>query len=71
MLWMWEQVAIASGDAKYMETVRDAQKSIDLPNVVCVDAIGLPLGPDNLHLTTQAQVQLGHMLADAYLNHLA
>ncbi|PSS02683.1 Carbohydrate esterase [Actinidia chinensis var. chinensis] len=65
------QVAIASGDAKYMEAVREAQKSIDLPNVVCVDAIGLQLGPDNLHLTTQAQVQLGHMLADAYLNHFA
>lgn len=62
------QVAIASGE-KYMETVREAQKSIDLPNVVCVDAKGLKLGPDNLHLTTEAQVQLGHMLADAYLKH--
>ncbi|KAF7127704.1 hypothetical protein RHSIM_Rhsim11G0160500 [Rhododendron simsii] len=63
------QVAIASGGEKYMETVREAQKSIDLPNVVWVDAKGLELGPDNLHLTTGAQVQLGHMLADAYLKH--
>ncbi|PSS29310.1 Carbohydrate esterase [Actinidia chinensis var. chinensis] len=63
------QVAIVSGDAKYMDVVREAQKSIALPNVVCVDPMGLPLGPDNLHLTTQSQVQLGHMLADAYLNH--
>ncbi|KAL7206457.1 hypothetical protein ACSBR2_019217 [Camellia fascicularis] len=63
------QVAIASGEEKYMETVREAQKSIDLPNVVCVDAKGLALGYDNLHLTTESQVQLGIMLADAYLKH--
>ncbi|XP_054790909.1 probable carbohydrate esterase At4g34215 [Prosopis cineraria] len=63
------QVAIASGDEKYIERVREAQKSINLPNVVCVDAKGLPLKEDNLHLTTEAQVQLGQMLADAYLSH--
>ncbi|XP_076942784.1 putative carbohydrate esterase At4g34215 [Bidens hawaiensis] len=63
------QVAIASGDEKYMEVVRKAQKAIDLPNVVCVDAKGLELKEDNLHLTTAAQVQLGHLLADAYLKH--
>nr|XP_043623561.1 probable carbohydrate esterase At4g34215 [Erigeron canadensis] len=64
------QVAIASGtDAKCIEVVREAQKAIDLPNVVCVDAKGLELKEDNLHLTTEAQVQLGHMLADAYLAH--
>ena len=49
--------------------MREAQKSINLPNVVCVDAKGLALKEDNLHLTTDAQVQLGHMLADAYLTH--
>ncbi|GKA88469.1 probable carbohydrate esterase [Tanacetum coccineum] len=63
------QVALASGEAKYIEVVREAQKAIDLPNVVCVDAMGLELKEDNLHLTTAAQVQLGHMLADAYLAH--
>ncbi|KAI7740165.1 hypothetical protein M8C21_013865 [Ambrosia artemisiifolia] len=63
------QVAIASGEGKYMEVVREAQKAIDLPNVVCVDAKGLELKEDHLHLTTAAQVQLGHMLADAYLAH--
>ncbi|KAM0025071.1 putative sialate O-acetylesterase domain, SGNH hydrolase superfamily [Helianthus debilis subsp. tardiflorus] len=63
------QVAIASGNEKYIEVVRAAQKAIDLPNVVCVDAKGLELKEDNLHLTTEAQVQLGHMLADAYLAH--
>ncbi|GLT98188.1 hypothetical protein SLE2022_204990 [Rubroshorea leprosula] len=63
------QVAIASGDARYMDKVREAQQRINLPNVVCVDAKGLPLKEDNLHLTTEAQVKLGHLLADAYLSH--
>ncbi|GFP92155.1 probable carbohydrate esterase at4g34215 [Phtheirospermum japonicum] len=61
-------VAIASGRG-YLEKVRHAQKEINLPNVVCVDAMGLPLQEDNLHLTTEAQVELGRMLADAYLTH--
>ncbi|KAL2231550.1 probable carbohydrate esterase At4g34215 [Sesamum indicum] len=63
------QVAIASGDEKYLEKIREIQKGIDLPKVVCVDAKGLELKEDNLHLTTEAQVQLGRMLADAYLTH--
>ncbi|KAF7840782.1 putative carbohydrate esterase [Senna tora] len=65
------QVALASGDEKYMEKVREAQKSINISNVVCVDAKGLELKEDHLHLTTHAQVLLGHMLADAYLAHFA
>ncbi|KAL3843899.1 hypothetical protein ACJIZ3_001302 [Penstemon smallii] len=63
------QVAVASGDSKYIEKIRDIQKGIEVPNVVCVDAKGLQLKEDNLHLTTQAQVQLGQMLAQAYLAH--
>ncbi|GER28990.1 hypothetical protein STAS_04820 [Striga asiatica] len=63
------QVAIASGDEKYLEKIREIQKGIDLPDVVCVDAKGLPLKEDNLHLTTEAQVELGRKLADAYLTH--
>ncbi|XP_007042508.2 PREDICTED: probable carbohydrate esterase At4g34215 [Theobroma cacao] len=63
------QVAIASGDARYMETVREAQLGVNLPNVICVDAKGLPLKEDHLHLTTEAQVKLGHILADAFLTH--
>ncbi|KAI0500815.1 hypothetical protein KFK09_019032 [Dendrobium nobile] len=63
------QVAIASGEGKYIEIVRNAQKGLKLHNVLCVDAKGLPLQPDYLHLTTQAQVTLGNMLAEAYLNH--
>lgn len=60
-------MAIASGDSRYIEKVRGAQLGINLPNVVCVDAKGLPLKEDHLHLTTEAQVRLGLMLADAYL----
>ncbi|RAL44350.1 unnamed protein product [Cuscuta campestris] len=65
------QVAIASGDEKYIDEIRTAQKKIDLPNVVCVDALGLQLKDDKLHLTTEAQVQLGKMLAEAYLTNFA
>ncbi|KAL6013337.1 hypothetical protein ACLOJK_003830 [Asimina triloba] len=63
------QVALASGEGPYIETVREAQMSIALPNVVWVDAKGLPLNEDNLHLTTGAQAQLGRMLARAFLTH--
>jgi len=48
--------------------VREAQLGLKLSNVVCVDAKGLPLKSDNLHLTTEAQVQLGLSLAQAYLS---
>ncbi|KAK4424226.1 putative carbohydrate esterase [Sesamum alatum] len=63
-------VVIASGNEKYLEKVREVQKGIDLPNVVCVDAMGLPLQGDNIHLTTPAQVKLGRTLAQAYITHI-
>lgn len=65
------QVAIASGDIRYMEKIREAQMGINLPNVVCVDAKGLELKEDHLHLTTGAQVKLGHILGEAYFKHFA
>ncbi|KAL9141479.1 hypothetical protein ABFS82_14G106700 [Erythranthe guttata] len=62
-------VALPSGRA-YLEKVREIQKGgIELPNVVCVDAKGLPLEEDNLHITTEAHVKLGMMLANSYLTH--
>ncbi|EYU42695.1 hypothetical protein MIMGU_mgv1a012748mg [Erythranthe guttata] len=62
-------VALPSGRA-YLEKVREIQKrGIELPNVVCVDAMGLPLEEDNLHITTEAHVKLGIMLANSYLTH--
>ncbi|KAL6650367.1 hypothetical protein ACP70R_009292 [Stipagrostis hirtigluma subsp. patula] len=61
------QVALASGDKRNIDKVRNAQFSVNLPNVVTVDAIGLALKEDNLHLTTESQVKLGEMLAEAYI----
>ncbi|XP_042436050.1 probable carbohydrate esterase At4g34215 [Zingiber officinale] len=63
------QVAIASGDKPYIDVVREAQLQLNLPNVVCVDAMGLPLNSDHLHLSTEAQVLLGEMLAETYVKH--
>ncbi|XP_028066208.1 probable carbohydrate esterase At4g34215 [Camellia sinensis] len=64
------QVALASGQGLYIEKVREAQSEIHLAHVKCVDAKGLQLEPDHLHLTTQTEVQLGKMLADAFLHTL-
>ncbi|KAK2391749.1 hypothetical protein P8452_28773 [Trifolium repens] len=61
------QVALASGSGQYIEIVRQAQMGIDLLNLKTVDAKGLPLQPDGLHLSTPAQVDLGKMMADAFL----
>uniref|UniRef100_A0ACD5U387 Uncharacterized protein n=1 Tax=Avena sativa TaxID=4498 RepID=A0ACD5U387_AVESA len=63
------QVGLASGLGQYTEVVREAQKTLKLRNVRFVDAMGLPFQDGHLHLNTQAQVQLGHMLAQSYLNY--
>ncbi|CAL0323802.1 unnamed protein product [Lupinus luteus] len=65
------QVALASGEGKFIEKVRHAQLEITLPNVKCVDAKGLRLKDDKLHLTTMSEVHLGKRLAHAYLNFTA
>ncbi|KAK4542229.1 hypothetical protein RGQ29_009149 [Quercus rubra] len=64
------QVALASGSGPFKEIVREAQMGIDLMNLRTIDAKDLPLEPDNLHLTTAAQVQLGKMFADTFLKFL-
>ncbi|CAL4937190.1 unnamed protein product [Urochloa decumbens] len=61
------QVGLATGQGKFVDLVRDAQKRVNLPNVKYVDAKGLPVANDYTHLTTPAQVKLGNMLANAYL----
>ncbi|KAL6636479.1 hypothetical protein ACP70R_024051 [Stipagrostis hirtigluma subsp. patula] len=61
------QVGLATGQGKFIELVREAQRRVKLPNVKYVDAKGLPVAGDYTHLTTAAQVQLGKMLAKAYL----
>lgn len=58
---------MASGEGPYVDVIRKAQMEIKVPNVKIVDAMGLQLQPDGLHLTTAAQVRLGPMLADAFL----
>ncbi|KAH9319051.1 hypothetical protein KI387_020820, partial [Taxus chinensis] len=52
------QVAITMGEPPYSELVkkvRKAQLGVSLPNVYCVDANGLVLYEDKLHLTTKSQ----------------
>nr|XP_023886850.1 probable carbohydrate esterase At4g34215 [Quercus suber]POE68060.1 putative carbohydrate esterase [Quercus suber] len=62
------QVALASGyNNTLKEIVRAAQLGIDLPDLQTVDAKGLPLEQDHLHLSTAAQVRVGKMLANAFL----
>ncbi|KAB1208848.1 hypothetical protein CJ030_MR6G011284 [Morella rubra] len=64
-------VALASGrSVAFIDTVREAQLGIDLLNLRTVDAKGLPLQPDTLHLSTPAQVRLGEKLAETYLQFL-
>lgn len=62
-----QKVALATGAGPYLDAVRKAQLKTDLENVYCVDAMGLPLEPDGLHLTTSSQVRLGHMIADRFM----
>uniref|UniRef100_A0A0E0KLS9 Sialate O-acetylesterase domain-containing protein n=1 Tax=Oryza punctata TaxID=4537 RepID=A0A0E0KLS9_ORYPU len=64
------QVGIATGQGKFVEAVREAQKAVRLPWLKYVDAKGLPIANDYTHLTTPAQVKLGKLLAKAYLSTL-
>jgi hypothetical protein len=53
-----------------LEEVRQAQIAAADPSkhVYIVDALGLPLQSDNLHLTTEAQTTLGLMLVEKYIS---
>ncbi|KAL5714056.1 hypothetical protein ACHQM5_016068 [Ranunculus cassubicifolius] len=64
------QVALASAEGPYEHIVRHAQLGLRLLNVWCVDAKGLQLKEDHLHLTTLAQVRLGQMLAQEFIRTL-
>lgn len=64
-------IATAQYNGKFLGRVREAQKAVTrIPNVKYVDAMGLPIAIDHTHLTTQAQIQLGNMLANSYLETL-
>nr|ACF83847.1 unknown [Zea mays] len=61
------QVGLATGQGRFVDIVREAQRRVSLRNVRYVDAKGLPVANDYTHLTTPAQVKLGNMLAAAYM----
>ncbi|XP_059310160.1 probable carbohydrate esterase At4g34215 [Lycium ferocissimum] len=52
---------------KFADIVRQAQIEVEIPNAVKVDANGLSLNPDGIHLTTASQIRVGNMLAEAFL----
>ncbi|KAG6624598.1 hypothetical protein CIPAW_16G039400 [Carya illinoinensis] len=58
---------ISAGEGNFLRNVRDAQLNINLKNVVHVDAKGLTLLPDHLHLDTKFAVRIGQKLADDFL----
>ncbi|KAK6938634.1 Sialate O-acetylesterase domain [Dillenia turbinata] len=62
------QVGLATALGPYIDIVRAAQFGVKLPNVKIVDAKGLPLEWDNVHLNTPAEVKLGQMLAHSFLH---
>nr|BAJ88457.1 predicted protein [Hordeum vulgare subsp. vulgare]BAJ92942.1 predicted protein [Hordeum vulgare subsp. vulgare] len=70
------QVGIATAQwqgnkqGKWLDLVRKEQRAVRVANLKYVDAMGLPIANDITHLTTQAQVRLGKMLADAYISTL-
>ena len=47
--------------------VREAQLSLSLPSVHTLDSKGSRAGDDGVHFTTESQIRLGKMMADAYL----
>ncbi|KAL0458217.1 UNVERIFIED_CONTAM: putative carbohydrate esterase [Sesamum latifolium] len=65
------QVALASAEGPYIDDIRKAQLGIDLPNVKCVDAKGMKIGYDGLHLSTEGEVHVGQMMADAFAQFIA
>ncbi|KAL0367159.1 UNVERIFIED_CONTAM: putative carbohydrate esterase [Sesamum radiatum] len=65
------QVALAAAEGPYIDDVREAQLGIDLPNMKCIDAKGMKIGPDGLHLSTEGEVHVGQMMADAFAQFMA
>ncbi|KAL0438893.1 UNVERIFIED_CONTAM: putative carbohydrate esterase, partial [Sesamum latifolium] len=64
-------VALASAEGPYIDDIRKAQLGIDIPNVKCVDAKGMKIGYDGLHLSTEGEVHVGQMMADAFAQFIA
>ncbi|CAI9115857.1 OLC1v1016864C1 [Oldenlandia corymbosa var. corymbosa] len=49
------QVAVTSAEGTLIDTIRQAQLGFKLPNVRCIDAKGLQLKSDDLHLTAESE----------------
>ncbi|XP_024402321.1 probable carbohydrate esterase At4g34215 [Physcomitrium patens] len=67
------QVAInwpAAPHPEYVNKVRSAQRAAldHVKHLHLVDALGLPLLSDHIHLTTEAQTELGLMLLEKYIS---
>ncbi|KAL2460284.1 putative carbohydrate esterase [Abeliophyllum distichum] len=65
------EVIIESSDGPLKDVIIKQQKALKMPNVVQVDSDGLELNKDKIHLNTDAEVKMGKLLADAYLNNFA
>ena len=52
----------------FVQRIREAQQTVarDTEHVLCVDARGLPMQSDGLHLTLEAQCTLGERIAIAW-----
>ncbi|KAH6758911.1 hypothetical protein C2S51_019146 [Perilla frutescens var. frutescens] len=61
------QVVVASGDGPFVKEVRESQMAVKLPELKKVDAWEVSLLADNVHLTVDSAIKVGHMMADAYL----
>lgn len=60
----------AAPHPEYVNKVRSAQRAAldHVKHLHLVDALGLPLLSDHIHLTTEAQTELGLMLLEKYIS---
>ncbi|OWM73158.1 hypothetical protein CDL15_Pgr001272 [Punica granatum] len=61
------QVVIPPGRKPFTGIVREAQLSLNVPNVENVNPHVLPLEADGIHVTAQAQVTVGKLLSNKFL----
>lgn len=66
-LLLFYQIAIAPGKKPFTSLVRSAQFTVTDPDIRTADTAGMPVEWDNVHLTTQGQIQLGKLLASRFL----
>ena len=64
------QVAVTCNSPKtpLADRINALQRQIKLPSLATVDAAGLELQQDGVHLTTQAQRELAHSICEAFMS---